>query len=423
MDILIPCCAALDVHKKFLVACRRRLLSDKTVESQTRRFSTMTRNLEALAAWLAEWACTDVALESTGVYWQPVYNILQEHFTICLVNAAHVKQLPGRKTDVNDATWLAQLLQHGLLRGSYIPPIEQRELRDLTRYRQSLVEERTRILNRLQKVLEDANLKLASVATSIQGITAQEILRSLVAGETDPVVLANLARGQLQKKKTELEQALTGRFRPHHRYLLGQLLSHLDYLDTEIADLDARIDGMLKVLLPFAEAVEHLDTIPGIERTTALIIVAEIGVDMSRYPNDRHLAAWAGLTPGNNETGGRQRSSPIRKGNRYIKRALVQAAWAAVRKKGSYLREMYYRLAQRRGPNKAIIAVARTLLQIAYHLIIRKEVYKELGSKFFDERDRERTQQRLVKRLQSLGFVVTIQDEVRPTAEHSFAAA
>lgn len=335
MDILIPCCAALDVHKKFLVACRRRLLPDNAVESQTRRFSTMTRDLEALAVWLAEWACTDVALESTGVYWQPVYNVLQEHFTICLVNAAHVKQLPSRKTDVNDATWLAQLLQHGLLKGSYIPPVEQRELRDLTRYRQSLVEERTRILNRLQKVLEDANLKLASVVTSMQGVTAQEILRSLVAGTTDPVLLAQLARGQLQKKRAELEQALTGRFKAHHRFLLGQLLSHLDFLDSEMSTLDTRIDEMLMLMPPFAEAVERLDTIPGIERTTALVVVAEIGVDMSRYPNDRHLAAWAGLTPGNNETGGKQRSSRIRKGNRYIKRALVQAAWAAVRKKAA----------------------------------------------------------------------------------------
>jgi transposase len=423
MDIIIPCCAGLDVHKKFLIACRRRLLPDGRTQSETRRFTTMTRDLEALAAWLAEWGCTDVALESTGVYWQPVYNVLEGKLTLWLVNAAHVKQVPGRKTDVADAAWLAQLLQHGLLKRSNIPPLDQRELRDLTRYRQSLVEERNRVANRLQKVLEDANLKLASVATSIQGVSAQEILRSLIGGETDPAVLAQLARGKLQKKQAELEQALTGRFRPHHRFLLTQLLGHLDFLDAEVATLEERIEELLAAMPPFAEAVVRLDSIPGINRTTALIIVAEIGVDMSRYPSERHLAAWAGLAPGNNQTGAKQRASKTRKGNRYLRRALVQAARAAARKKGSYLKAMYHRLAHRRGANRAAVAVARSLLQIAYHLIAREQTYQDLGGDYFDRIDRERTQRRLVQRLQALGFTVMVQEAERPAAEPVMAAA
>ena len=416
MDVLIPVCAGLDVHKTFVIACRRRQLSATRTEQESRRFGTMTRDLEALAAWLAEWGCTDVAIESTGVYWQPVYNILAPHMTVWLVNARHVKQVPGRKTDQNDAMWLAQLLQHGLLKPSYIPPEEQRELRDLTRYRESVLDDRARVLNRMQKLLEGANIKLAAVVTDVKGLTAQQILRALVGGETDPALLAQLACGKLQKKQAELERALEGQFDDHHRFMLARLLSHLDFLDAELATLATRIDAVLEHLPAFAAVVERLDTIPGINRTAALVIVAEIGVEMQRFPSDRHLAAWAGLAPGNTETGGKQRAAASRKGNRHLRRALVQAAWAAARKKDSYLRALYYRLAGRRGAHRAAVAVGRTILQIAYHLISKETTYQDLGHDYFDRVDRERTRARLVGRLQALGFAVSVTDGAQPAA-------
>jgi transposase len=357
-----------------------------------------------------------VAIESTGVYWQPVYNILAPRLTVWLVNARHVKQVPGRKTDQNDAMWLAQLLQHGLLKPSYIPPTEQRELRDLTRYRESLLDDRARVLNRIQKLLEGANIKLAAVVSDVKGLTAQQILRALVGGETDPALLAQLACGKLQKKQAELERALEGQFQAHHRFMLTHLLSQMDFLDDELAALAARIDAVLEHLPAFAAVVERLDTIPGINRTAALVIVAEIGVDMQRFPTDRHLAAWAGVAPGNNETGGKQRAAASRKGNRHLRRALVQAAWAAARKKDSYLRALYYRLASRRGAHRAAVAVGRTILQIAYHLISKETTYQDLGHDYFDRVDRERTRSRLVGRLQALGFAVSVTDGAQPAA-------
>ena len=425
MDIIIPICAGLDVHKRFVIACRRRLNVTGRVQSETKRFGTMTRDLEELATWLAEWGCTDVAMESTGVYWQPIYNVLEGRLTIWLVNAHHVKQVPGRKTDVKDAEWLAQLLQHGLLKASFIPERTQRELRDLTRYRQSLIEERNRIANRLQKVLEDANVKLASVASNIQGVSAQEMLRALLAGETDPALLAQLARGQLRKKQAELEQALNGRVQPHHRFLLTRLLGHLDFLDDELATMDRQIDELVRQNATFAEAIDRLDTIPGINRAVATLIVAEIGVDMRRFPSAGHLAAWAGLAPGNNQTGGKQRETSTRRGNRYLKRALVQAAKAAARKKGSYLKALYHRLAGRRGKNRATVAVAHTLLRIVYQLLLQEQTYRDLGETYFDQLDRDRTTHRLVQRLRRLGFTVQLEEEEaeRPSAEQLSAVA
>jgi transposase len=345
-----------------------------------------------------------------------VYNILAPHVTVWLVNARHVKQVPGRKTDQNDAMWLAQLLQHGLLKPSYIPPVEQRELRDLTRYRETLLDDRTRVLNRIQKLLEGANLKLAAVVTDMQGVSAQQILRALVGGETDPALLAQLACGKLQKKQAELERALEGQFHVHHRFVLTRLLSHLDFLDDELSAVAARIDAVLAQLPAFAAVVERLDTIPGINRTAALVIVAEIGVEMERFPTDRHLAAWAGLAPGTNETGGKQRASASRKGNRHLRRVLVQAAWAAAHKKDSYLRALYERLAGRRGAHRAAVAVARTMLQIAYHLIRKETNYQDLGPDYFDRVDRERTRARLVRRLQALGFAVSLTDGAQSAA-------
>ena len=411
LSMVYPNCAGLDVHKKFLIACR--LTVDKQGQShqQKRRFSTMTGDLQVMADWLIEGGCTHVAMESTGVYWQPVYNILEERFEIFLVNAQSVKRMPGRKTDMTDADWLATLMQHGLLQRSFIPTRPQRELRDLTRYRQSLVEEHTRFANRLQKVLEDTNLKLSSVVSDMQGVSAQAMLRALLNGQEDPKVLAELAKGRLRSKREELERALVGRVTAHHRFMLSELLVQLDFLDEQIATLEARIEEQLAKMPAFQQVVLLLDTIPGVNRQLAILIVAEIGVDMSRFPSDRHLTAWAGIAPGNNETGGKRRSSKTRQGNRYLRRALVLAAHGAARTKHSYLRSLYRRLASRRGKRRAAVAVGRSILQAAYHMISRGEEYLDLGEDYLDQIDRERTSKRLIKRLQALGFDVTVKDQ------------
>lgn len=410
METIFKNCAGIDVHKKFLVVCWRLMDADGQIHTQKRRFSTMTADLEALAAWLMERGCTHVAIESTGVYWQPVYNILEDAVEVWLVNAKHARNVPGRKTDMTDAEWLAQLMQYGLLKRSFIPPRPQRELRELVRYRQSLVEERTRVVNRLQKVLEDANIKLAAVATDMQGVSAQAMLQAIVNGTTDVNALADLARGRLRNRRVDLERALTGRIKPHHRFLLAELLAHLDFVDQRIEHLEAEMERRLADMPEFVAAIERLVTIPGVQRLTAITIVAEIGVDMSRFPSDCHITSWAGMAPGNNASGGKQRSGKTRKGNRYLQRALVQAARAAARAKGTYLKAMYHRLAARRGKNRAAVAVGRTILQIAYFLILRQETYRELGDDHFDRLDKERTTKRLVRRLENLGYTVDLQE-------------
>lgn len=410
MDKMYPNSAGLDVHKKFVVACRLTVDAQGQTRAETRTFPTMTADLEVLAAWLAEGGMTHVAMEATGVYWQPIYNILEERFTIFLVNPQAVKRMPGRKTDMKDAEWLAVLMQHGLLQPSFIPGRDQRELRDLTRYRQSLVQERNRFANRLQKVLEDTNLKLAAVATDLRGVSAQAILRALISGQEDPHELAGLARGRMRAKQAELERALQGRLRAHHRFLLAELLTQLDFLDEQIAKVEQRIEAQLEELPPFQTAVRLLDTIPGVDRQLAILIVAEIGVDMSRFPSDRHITAWAGVAPGNHETGGKQRSAKVRQGNRYLKRALVLAAHGAANQKHSYLRSLYYRLAARRGKSRAAVAVGRTILQMAYHMIRRGEEYRELGETYLDQLDRDRTSKRLIQRLQAMGFIVIVKE-------------
>lgn len=413
-----PNCTGLDVHKKFVVACRLTVDMRGQTHQETRTFSTMTDDLEALADWLTEGQVTHVAMESTGVYWQPIYNILEECFEIFLVNAQSIKRMPGRKTDMKDAEWIATLMQHGLLQRSFIPNRDQRELRDLTRYRQSVIQERSRFANRLQKVLEDTNLKLSSVATDLQGVSAQAILRALISGQEDPKLLAELALGRMRNKRDDLERALKGKLREHHRYLLSDLLVHLDFLDEQIAKVEERIEAKLAQVPPFLTAVRLLDTIPGVDRHLAILIVAEIGVDMSRFPSDRHLTAWAGISPGNNETGGKQRSGKTRKGNKYLKRGLVLAAHCAAHKKHCYLRSLYYRLSARRGKPRAAVAVGRTILQMAYHMIRRGEEYHELGDTFLDQINRARTVKRLVKRLESLGFIVNVKDQIMaPEAE------
>jgi len=415
IPIVYPRCAGLDVHKKFVVACRLSVDGQGKARQELRKFGTMTGELQELAVWLVEGGVTHVAMESTGVYWQPIYHILEEHFEIFLVNAQAVKRMPGRKTDMKDAEWLATLLQHGLLQPSFIPPREQRELRDLTRYRTSLMQERARFTNRLQKVLEDANLKLSSVATDLQGVTAQAILRALVAGQEDPKLLAELARGTLRKKRGELERAMVGRMTQHHRFLLAQLLAQVDFLDEQIALLDERMQALLAEQPPFEEAVGLLDTIPGVNRQLAILIVSEMGVDMSRFPTDRHLTAWAGVAPGNNETGGKQRSGRARKGNRHLTTGLVLGAHAASHQKNTYLRALFYRLAARRGKQRAAVAVGRTILQMAYYMLKRHEGYRELGAGYLDQLDRERTAKRLVKRLVALGYEVKV---LEPKALH-----
>ena len=411
LTMVYPNRAGVDVHKKFVVACRLVVDEQGNTLQELREFSTMTADLEHMAEWLSAGNCTHVAMESTGVYWQPIHNILEDRFEVFLVNAQSIKRMPGRKTDVKDAEWIATLMQHGLLQRSFIPCRAQRELRELTRYRQSLVEERNRFANRLQKVLEGTNIKLSSVVTDIQGVSAQAMLRALLNGEVDPKVLAELAKGRLRSKRAELEHALVGCITAHHRFMLSELLVQLDFLDEQIAKVEARIEEQLAQMPEYQEAIELLDTIPGVSRQLATMIVAEVGIDMSRFPSDRHLTAWAGVAPGNNETGGKRRSGKTRKGNRYLQRGLVLAARAAARTKHTYLRSLYHRLAARRGKGRAAVAVGRTILQAAYFMLKRGEAYHELGEHYLDRIDRERTSRRLIKRLQALGFDVAVKDQ------------
>lgn len=407
ITVVYPNCAGLDVHKKFVTVCRLTVTKQGQVQKELREYSTMTADLQAMAAWLAEGGVTHVAMESTGVYWHPINNILEGRFEIFLVNAQAVKRMPGRKTDLKDAEWLATLMQHGLLQRSFIPDRQQRELRELARYRLSLVQERSRFASRLQKVLEDTNIKLAAVATDMQGVSAQAMIRALIQGEADPKVLAGMAKGRMRKKQAELERALVGQLTEHHRFMLNELLDQLDVLDQQIAKIEARIEEQLAQMPSFRAAVILLDTLPGVDRQLAIAIVAEIGVDMSRFPSDRHITAWAGVAPGNNETGGKQRSGKTRKGNKYLRRALVLAAWSAVRSKRNYLRSLYYRLAARRGKPRAAMAVGRSILQAAYHMLLRGEPYQELGADYLDQLDRERTAKRLLKRLDNLGYDIS----------------
>jgi transposase len=407
ITVVYPNCAGLDVHKKFVTVCRLTVTKQGQVQKELREYSTMTADLQAMADWLAEGGVTHVAMESTGVYWQPINNILEGRFEIFLVNAQAVKRMPGRKTDLKDAEWLATLMQHGLLQRSFIPDRQQRELRELARYRLSLVQERSRFASRLQKVLEDTNIKLAAVATDMQGVSAQAMIRALIQGEADPKVLAGMAKGRMRKKQADLQRALVGQLTEHHRFMLNELLDQLDVLDQQIAKIEARIEEQLAQMPPFRAAVILLDTLPGVDRQLAIAIVAEIGVDMSRFPSDRHITAWAGVAPGNNETGGKQRAGKTRKGNKYLRRALVLAAWGAVRSKRNYLRSLYYRLAARRGKPRAAMAVGRSILQAAYHMLLRGEPYQELGADYLDQLDRERTAKRLLKRLDNLGYDIS----------------
>ena len=406
MEILYRACAGLDVHKETVVVCVRRLGAAGQVHQEVRTFGTMTRDLLALSDWLTTQEVTHVAMESTGVYWKPIFNILENQFQVILVNAQHIKHVPGRKTDVKDCEGIAQLLQLGLLRASFVPPRPVRELRDLTRQRAQLVQERARTANRIQKVLEDANIKLGSVATDTLGVSGRDMLEAIVAGETDAEKLAELARQRLRAKIPALRLALEGRVTEHHRFLLRTLLDHVAHLETVIGPSSARIES---VLSPFEEAVDRLKTIPGVDRRAAEVIVAEIGKDMSQFPSDDHLSSWAGVCPGNDQSAGKRRSGRTTKGSQWLRTLLVQVAWAASRTKGSYFSAQYRRLAPRRGKKRALAALGHAILVIAYHLLKDGTTYQELGADFFEELEPERLVRYLVRRLEKLGHKVTLE--------------
>ena len=410
MDIIHSCCAGLDVHKDSVYACVRRLGPSGAAREVVKVFGTMTPDLLALGDWLAVAGVTHVAMESTGVYWKPVYYLLEGRFTLLLANAQQLKRVPGRKTDTQDCAWIAKLLQHGLIAASFVPPAPQRDLRELTRQRVQLVRQKAALANRIQKVLEDANLKLGSVASDVLGKSGRAMLRALIAGQSDPEVLADLALGRLRKQRRRLRPALTGRVTDHHRFLWGLLLDEVEMLERLLGRLEERIEA---VLGPFVEAVQRLLTIPGVDRRTAQAVVAEIGTDMSRFPSEHHLAAWAAMCPGNNESAGKRRSGKTSKGSPWLKRALVQAAWAASHTKGTYLAAYYRRLAARRGRKRALVALGHTLLTIMYHLLRKGEDYRDLGGDYFERRDHDRLTRRLLLRLEALGHKVTIEPQPR----------
>ena len=406
MDRQLERCCGLDVHKETVAACVRISGRSGAATQHVQTFGTTAGDLLVLRDWLVAHAVTHVAMESTGVYWKPVFYALESEFTCLLVNAAHIKQVPGRKTDVRDCVWIAQLLEHGLLRGSFVPPAPIREIRDLTRYRKALIQDRTRVANRLHKALEDAGVKLATVASDILGVSGRAMLHALAEGTTDPAVLADLARGRLRGKLPALRAALVGRFRAHHAFVVGQLLAHLDYLDEAIATLSTELESRLA---PFAEQLTRLDSIPGINRRTAEVIIAEIGVDMSSFPSAAHLASWAALCPGNNESAGKHKSGKTRKGNRWLRTALIEAAAGASRAKNSALQARFRRVLRQRGPKKAVVALAHTLLRIAYHVLADGTTYRELGGDYYDRQHTRRVTRRAIQLLERQGYRITLE--------------
>ena len=443
LPIIFKRVAGLDVHKKTVVATRMRVVTEEEAEQETKTFGTTTPELLELHDWLQEWDLSHVAMESTGDYWKPVYNILEDTFETWVVNARHVKNVPGQKTDVIDSKWVAKLMMHGLLRASFIPPKPQRALRELTRYRTRLVQERTRIVNRVQKLLEGANIKLSSVASDIMGVSARAMLAEIVAGQTDAELMADLARGRMRSKIPELEKALTGIVQPHHRFVLAQQLEHIDFLDEKVEAISLRIEQQLESMswpheaaepdagegieegtpvadeselpLTWNSAVALLDTIPGVNRRIAEVMLAEMGLDMSQFPTANHLASWAGLSPGNNQSGGKRYSGRTTKGNKALASIMVQGAWSATRKKGTFLKARYHRLAARRGKKRAVVAVAHSMLVSAWHMLTYQRPYQELGGDYFDERKKESKVSYLVRRLEKLtGGSVSI--ELQPAA-------
>ena len=402
MDVLYPRCCGLDVHQKTVVACV------KTPEGkETRTFKTMTRELLKFADWLAAEGVTHVAMESTGVYWQPVYNLLEQlNFTLLVVNAHHIKMVPGRKTDMKDAEWVAELLRHGLLQGSFIPNRPQRELRELTRYRRNLVQQRSQVVHRIQKVLEGANIKLTAVASNVMGVSGRAMLEAMANGVKDPQVLADLAKGRLRSKRLDLEEALRGLVGPHQQMLLQSQLRHIDFMEAEIARVDQEV---AERMCPYEDALNRLDEIPGMGRRSAEEILAEIGTDMSRFPSAAHFASWAKVCPGSYESAGKRKSGKIGHGNVWLRSALVEVAQAAGHTRNTYLSAQYHRIASRRGNKRAVIALAHTILVIVYSLLRHGDNYQDMGSNYFDERNQHRTLQRSVQRIERLGYQVVLQ--------------
>ena len=405
MQVLYPRCCGIDIHKASITACVL-VAEGKSKERYRLRCGTMTRDLLALADWLMGFGVTHVAMESTGVYWKPIWNVLEGRFELLLVNAQHFKAVPGRKTDVKDCEWLAELLQHGLVRSSFVPPTLVRDLRDLNRNRAILVQQRATVSNRIEKVLEDANIKLGVVASHVLGQSGRTMLHAMSTGEEDIDKLAEMAKAKLRKKIPELRVALFGKMRDHHRFLLRQWLSQLESVEKQIAEFDLEIDRRNE---PFQQTVDRLITIPGVDRITASGLVAEIGTNMAQFPTAQHLASWAGLCPGNNESAGKRLSGKTRKGNPWLRRVLCQAAWAASHTKGTYLSAQYHRLAARRGKKRAIIGIAHSILVIAYYLIARGEEYRDKGGDYFDRINCEGLKRYLIRRLEHLGHSVKLE--------------
>lgn len=406
METIIERCCGLDVHKKTIVACLMTGQPHEKPKTVIKTFSTMTRDLLACRDWLVAEGCTHVAMESTGVYWKPVFNILEDSLEVILANARHVKNVPGRKTDVKDCQWIAQLLRHGLIQGSFIPPKPIRELRDLTRYRQKLIQQKTSEINRLQKFLEDANIKLASVASDITGVSAQDMIQHLIQEDMSAQEMAQLAKGRLRNKIEQLELSLEGYLSDHHRLILRLSLQMIASYEEAIEKLNIEIDQRME---PHREISERLETIPGVKKKTIESLIAEIGTDMTRFPSHAHLASWAGVSPGNHESAGKRKSGRTTHGNKWLKATLVEAAWAASKTKKSYLKSRYQRLVSRRGKKRAALAVGHTILIIAYHIIKEQCVHLELGAEFFDRLNEQHLINRLTKRINALGYKVDIE--------------
>jgi transposase len=435
MDVMYTHCAGLDVHKKTVAACCMTPGPKGENQSERRSFTTMTRDLLSLSDWLASKGVTHVAMESTGEYWKPVHNILESRFVVVLANARQVKAMPGNKTDTKDAAWLTELLRFGLIRGSFIPPLPQRELRDLTRQRANLVQDRAAVVNQLQKVLEWANIKLAAVATSVTGVSARSMLEAILNGRTEPEQLAKLAKGRLRKKRAELEKALDGRVRDHHRFMISSHLVHLDFLDEQISVFDEAIVRAVgaetgpttespsdqpsaessqpngKWPPSWAEAIELLDTIPGVGRKSAEVLLAEIGPDMSKFPTAAHLASWCKVCPGNNESAGKLYSGKTGRGNPWLRTALVQMAHAGVKVKNAYLGALYRNLVGRLGPKKAIIAIVHRIIRAVHHMLLNREPWKDRGTDYLPEQRKTHLTNRLRHRLEELGYAVTLQEK------------
>ena len=405
MEILVRRCCGIDVHKKTLMACVRILHETGELTEHVAEFGTTTRELLRLSDLLREHGVTEVAMESTGVYWKPVWHLLSDTFKMLLVNAQHIKHVPGRKTDVKDCQWIAQLLQHGLLRGSFVPETPQQQWRDLTRLRTQLMGRKAQTSNRIQKVLEDANIKLASVASDVLGVSGREMIRALIAGEQDAKVLAGFARRRLKNKQPELEEALLGRVSEHHRFLLQILMEELAATEKAVAQLEKRLE---EVMAPFAEQIGLLDTIPGVDVDLARVILAEVGPDMTHFPSAAHLCSWAGMCSGNHQSAGKRKSGKTTRGNRWLRSALVQAGWAGSRKKQSCLASLYGRLVGRRGKKRAIVACGASILASVFYMLSRNQPYVDLGADHYDRTQGRRLTKNLVKRLEAQGYTVSL---------------